>query len=300
MSERTNSSFQPPSKTGEAKARALISALFAALAFTAPAAHAQSVPDGAYVATCRDIYVDRTGALIAECRDREGRWRQSILPDAGDCRGEIVNDDGDLVCEAARREPEPRRPPPDTRSDLPPGPWQRSCRNIEVSGDFLVADCRADDGRWRETAIEWRGCDGDIAVDDGRLYCEEASTRDAFPQGTWVSTCRDFAYEAGWLYAECRRRDGSWRDAQIFADDCASTISNSDGRLVCDAELFAPRTPTEITGNFRDTCRNVKMEDGVIAAECRRTNGGWRYTELELSECPSGNAANIDGRLTCQ
>lgn len=287
----------PPPRTGEAKALARNILLVAAIAFATPPAHAQSVPDGPYMGSCRDIYVDRTGALIAECRDRSGEWRQSILPDAGECRGEIVNDDGDLVCEATRRDPERA---PEARGDLPPGPWARSCRNIEVSGDFLVADCRTDDGRWRESAIDWRSCGGSIAVDDGRLYCDADYSRDSFPQGTWASTCRDFAYEAGWLYAECRRRDGTWRDAQIFADDCGTTISNVDGRLVCDTELFSPRTPAEITGNFRDTCRNVKVEDGVIAAECRRTNGGWRYTELELSECPSGNAANVDGRLTCQ
>jgi hypothetical protein len=78
--------------------------LFATLAilglFAAPAAHAQTAPEGPYVQSCQNIEV-AGGALYATCRTPDGDWRMSrlLLPDR--CPGVIDNVDGWLKCTPA-------------------------------------------------------------------------------------------------------------------------------------------------------------------------------------------------------
>ncbi|HEU4414101.1 MAG TPA: CVNH domain-containing protein [Candidatus Angelobacter sp.] len=55
------------------------------------------VPRGSYAQTCRNVYV-RGDNLRAMCQSRDGRWVWSELHDWDDCRGGIVNDNGNLRC----------------------------------------------------------------------------------------------------------------------------------------------------------------------------------------------------------
>ncbi len=55
------------------------------------------VPSGSFVQTCRNAYV-RGDNLRAMCQDRDGRWVWSELHEWDDCRGGIVNDNGNLRC----------------------------------------------------------------------------------------------------------------------------------------------------------------------------------------------------------
>lgn len=55
------------------------------------------VPQGGYMQTCRNI--ERRGdTLHAQCETRDNRWVWSDLNDVDRCRGEINNDNGQLVC----------------------------------------------------------------------------------------------------------------------------------------------------------------------------------------------------------
>jgi hypothetical protein len=58
-------------------------------------------PPGSYQETCRRIQVER-GDLEADCRTRSGSWRHSELDKARECRGDIANDNGRLVCARVR------------------------------------------------------------------------------------------------------------------------------------------------------------------------------------------------------
>jgi hypothetical protein len=55
------------------------------------------VPAGSYVQSCRNVYV-RGDNLRAQCQERDGDWRWSELHDWDDCRGGIVNNNGNLRC----------------------------------------------------------------------------------------------------------------------------------------------------------------------------------------------------------
>jgi hypothetical protein len=59
-------------------------------------------PRGSYQDTCRHIRVE-DGDLSAYCRTRSGKWRSTTLDDVRECRGDISNDNGNLVCRRGRR-----------------------------------------------------------------------------------------------------------------------------------------------------------------------------------------------------
>src|SRR5215471_12353866 len=54
------------------------------------------LPSGSYQQTCRDIRSNGS-QLIATCRKQDGSYRNTAL-DTTSCRGNIVNDDGQLRC----------------------------------------------------------------------------------------------------------------------------------------------------------------------------------------------------------
>ena len=55
------------------------------------------VPAGSYAQSCHNVYV-RGDNLRAMCQSRDGRWVWSELHDWDDCRGGIVNENGNLRC----------------------------------------------------------------------------------------------------------------------------------------------------------------------------------------------------------
>jgi hypothetical protein len=57
-----------------------------------------TVPQGSFRATCRNETVYRD-TLSADCKNRRGDYVHSTLQYFWECRGDIANDDGYLVCE---------------------------------------------------------------------------------------------------------------------------------------------------------------------------------------------------------
>lgn len=51
-------------------------------------------------------------------------------------------------------------------------------------------------------------------------------------------------------------------------------------------------------GSYLDSCSHVRMEGDRLFADCRREDGGWQRTVLDVNRC-SGGIANINGRLSC-
>lgn len=57
-------------------------------------------------------------------------------------------------------------------AQLPPGDYQRQCRDISVNGQFLSAQCRSSRGEWASSSINILSCSSSIGVDyDGGLIC---------------------------------------------------------------------------------------------------------------------------------
>jgi len=96
------------------------------------------------------------------------------------------------------------------------------------------------------------------------------------------------------LEAECQRLDGRWREAHLDLCNCDRGIVNSNGRLECRRQEIA-RLPA---GSYRESCRDFSLENRRLGARCRRRNGEWRDTEIDLTRCKSP-IQNDDGRLIC-
>jgi hypothetical protein len=114
----------------------------------------------------------------------------------------------------------------------PGGSYSETCRSIRVDGRLLKATCRRDDGSWRNTALDLRGCDRAVVNDDGRLRSGRGGPSN-IPPGSYARSCADIRVQGGVLRADCRTRDGRWRRNAVRVDACRR-FANRDGRLACE------------------------------------------------------------------
>lgn len=63
---------------------------------------------------------------------------------------------------------------PAEAKERPRGDWHRYCKDVDIRGDWLEADCRKYGGGWRRnTRINFDNCPGnEVTVHDGRLVCQ--------------------------------------------------------------------------------------------------------------------------------
>jgi hypothetical protein len=129
-----------------------------------------SVPRASYVETCRQIYL-RGDTLRAVCQNTDGRWVWTSLDGWDDCRGGIVNVDGQLRCLRDRNDDRDRYRDRDG-DRLPRGSYGQTCRNITMRGGTLRAECETSERRWIWTELyDADRCRGDIENIDGQLRC---------------------------------------------------------------------------------------------------------------------------------
>ena len=121
------------------------------------------VPSGSYQETCNNERVEGSD-LVADCADRNGRWRHSELANHRFCRGDIANANGVLRCD---RDADAA---PDDYT-VPTGAWRATCRDAHVSGSILTAECRNRVGRFVASSLDLRACRQGVANVNGRLAC---------------------------------------------------------------------------------------------------------------------------------
>jgi CVNH domain len=186
--------------------------------------------------------------------------------------------------------------------DGPPGTYVESCRNIRMHGDTLYARCRNTDNRWIDTSLDdvYR-CVGDITNINGRLECARGR---GLPQGDYAQTCRDINMRFNTLYARCKTADGYWVETSLEGySRCTGAIANVNGQLRCpmerdwDRDRYWRGAPA---GNYRETCRDIRVDGYRLRARCETMNGYWRDAALnDFNRCVGGSIVNADGRLAC-
>jgi hypothetical protein len=199
--------------------------------------------------------------------------------------------------------------PPETAEaqNLPGGSWRQTCRNAQMQNDDLIAECRTSDGRWNRSRIDMDRCGrgGTLANRNGDLVCESQGGQHGgnLPAGSWRQSCRNGHMQHDDLIAECRTSDGRWRNSRIDMDRCgrSGTIANRNGELVCENQQgnnwWGQGLPP---GSYRQSCRNERMVSrDDLQAECRRNNGEFRFTRLDIDRCRGRDIANINGHLEC-
>lgn len=96
--------------------------------------------------------------------------------------------------------------------------YQKSCRDISISGDVLSANCRRVDHSLNSTSIELRG----IENINGTLRETDFSR-----SSTYQQTCDNIHIDGDILKATCNRRDGTPKRTSIILNG----IENIDGVL---------------------------------------------------------------------
>jgi hypothetical protein len=101
-----------------------------------------------------------------------------------------------------------------------------------------------------------------------------------FADAGFSKSCKSIRIKGGHLLAECRRIDGSWNeDAKIKIDN---HIGNNNGNLEWDGSSFS------------QSCQNIIIKDGhILKAECRRIDGSWNRTEINLDERIGNNNGEL-------
>ncbi|MGQ3676070.1 CVNH domain-containing protein [Xanthobacter sp. TB0139] len=287
-------------------------------------AHAQRVPPGSYLQTCRDVQMRGWNNLEARCETaRPGQFRFSQLNDVDRCRSDIANRNGQLWCERGGRpgpgpgpHPGPRPDPRPGTGNGPQGSYRQTCGQINQNRNILRATCRDQRGRWVDSRLDMRNCAprSDIANRNGQLWCERGGRPGPGPgphpgpgpgprpgtgngpQGSYRQSCGQINQVGNILRATCRDQRGRWVDSRLDILACAprSDISNRNGQLFC------PPIPPP-PGPYRQTCRNIRVAGAWLAAECQNMNGRWREARLNLATChPPLTIVNFNGTLVCR
>ncbi|MFN6953244.1 MAG: CVNH domain-containing protein [Acetobacteraceae bacterium] len=277
--------------------------MLVAVMLAATAAPALAQPRGSWDETCRRAEV-RGNTLSAECRDRDGRWNRSSIRYT-DCAGNrVANRDGRLVCEAGGG---PGGPPGGGAAQRVPGDWDESCRNAEVRGNVLSAQCRERDGGWNRSSIRFTDCPRNmVANNNGRLVCSiggggGGGGAQRVP-GDWDQSCRDADVRGSVLSAVCRTTDGNWRRTSIRYTDCpGNRVRNENGWLVCGQwSGWRDDDWRRVPGSWDDSCRDASIRGGILTATCRTSGGRWERSSIAYRECPGDRVRNADGRLVCE
>jgi hypothetical protein len=117
---------------------------------------------------------------------------------------------------------------------------------------------------------------------------------DDYPAGTYQETCKNIRMRGDTLYARCKNRDNRWVNTWLRdADRCVGELTNVDGRLVCGRIGSVP------SGDYSETCRDIRIRFNTLYARCQTRDGDWVRTSLDGFTRCTGNIANVDGQLRC-
>jgi Beta/Gamma crystallin/CVNH domain len=150
------------------------------------------------------------------------------------------------------------------------------------------------------------GCNGEVRamkvvtmIVMGLVWAGAVGAAAAAPAGSYRKSCSGIDADGSILSAYCRDRNGD-SDYTFLRNyqECDGDIANVNGRLKC-VEVVPDENERLPRGSYRDTCRDEKVEDGTLEAECRDRNGRWRYTELQGFRSCRGDIANDHGMLRC-
>lgn len=159
----------------------------------------------------------------------------------------------------------------------PRGSYRDSCRSIRDRGDTLTAECRDNRGRYRQTALRYRGCRGDIGNDNGQLVCGGR------PGGPGWGGGPGGPGGPGWGGGGGGPGGPGWGGGP---GGPGGPGWGGGGRMP--------------GGSWAQSCSNPSMRGSTFSARCDNGRGDRRESSIDMRSCRTGNLANSYGRLTCQ
>ena len=115
-------------------------------------------PYGSYQETCRNYYTEGK-RLLGECKNDKGNWVKSSFKYKS-CKTDIWNNNGELTCKMKMED------------GVPAGSYKETCRNYQIEGKKLFAECQDAAGSWRSTSFKYKSCASDIYNNNGELTCD--------------------------------------------------------------------------------------------------------------------------------
>ena len=170
--------------------------------------------------------------------------------------------------------------------NVPAGSYRQSCNSCIASGGNLTASCKKINGAFNSTVLyKFQACRSGIENMDGYLTCARGDS--PLPNGSYKASCRNLTVQQTTLYATCRNVNGDWREASLPLAYCNYEIYNANGVLVCSLPH----------GSYQRSCRNARVRDGQLYAECKTRGGDW-VNAAAPAACRR-DLANDDGVLKC-
>jgi hypothetical protein len=164
----------------------------------------------------------------------------------------------------------------------PSGSYRDTCRSVREDGSrrdpVLSAQCRDERGRYRQTTLRYRGCEGDIGNDNGRLVC--AGRNGSGNGGGWGGG-NGGNNGGGWGGGHGGNNGGGWG---------GGNGGNNGGG-------WNNRQPG---GSWAQSCTRGQMDGRSFSARCDNGRGRKIESSINLRACPTGNLGNAAGRLVCE
>ena len=115
------------------------------------------------------------------------------------------------------------------------------------------------------------------------------------PRGSYQRSCRNITWDCKTLSAICASRSGGTQQSTLSAPElCIGDIANMDGVLRCSKGSAPPG------GSYTQSCRDIRVENGLLSAQCRHSNGQWTNSPpLAFGNCRNG-IDNMEGTLRCR
>ncbi len=179
------------------------------------------------------------------------------------------------------------------QSKIPEGSYKKTCKDLHVAGDFLIANCENEKGQWTSTKINIEFCEGDIRNENGALKCKQKPAPKP-PAGSYKNSCRDIKVQGKKLKASCENRNGKWKQTSINYKNCNRDIWNDNGELSC-SKKNGSKLPK---GSYKNSCKDSYTEGGRLYSKCENRNGKWKNTSINYKKC-NKNISNDNGKLVC-
>ena len=137
----------------------------------------------------------------------------------------------------------------------PGGSYQRSCRDIRVSGSTLKAKCQSTGGGWHDSELRnYQNCSSDIQNVNGKLQCTMGTGRNdndrddhdndndrdhdrgnnGAPGGAYTQSCQNISVSGNTLRASCRKKNGHMHNSELRNYRDCRDIENDNGKLRCE------------------------------------------------------------------
>lgn len=277
------------------------------------------LPAGSWQQSCRDPQLNGT-MLTATCLRGSGGSGYSSIDTRACGGGPVGNQNGQLYCEGGQpsNQGNANAPgSPGTEQGAGGGQGNMGGGQQGNSGQGNAGQGNAGQGNAGNNQ-------GDQGNGGGQGNAAGQGAPDAsasgMPAGSWQQTCRGPHLSESVLTANCQRRDGAYRYSALDLSSCeGGPVGNDNGRLVCESaaqgggnaapgnagqddggNANAGGAPALPPGSWQQSCTNGKMAGSLLTASCQRSDGGSRFSAVDVATCPGGRVGNFEGSLACE